>query len=241
MAPSRTRLVVPIDAQDKDLMRAALVMLRQRTDLNPDDLDDGALLAEMARYVLATADVAEAPTGERYRTVLQLCPDCRDVTGLDAEVDETHVGHAACDGQVVDLRPGPKHGHLSNTVPPARRRAVLHRDRCRCRVPGCTNRYWVDIHHIRYRHLGGGDELGNLVTLCGAHHRAVHDGNLAIQRNGRGELEFVFLDGRELRIPWPSAAPDPTRPRETHVGVATGPWSRILPAQTESTGTRTSQ
>jgi hypothetical protein len=35
------------------------------------------------------------------------------------------------------------------------RRAVLQRDGHRCQVPGCTNRLWLDIHHLAYRRDGG--------------------------------------------------------------------------------------
>jgi hypothetical protein len=44
-------------------------------------------------------------------------------------------------------------------------RRALHRDGHRCQVPGCS-RAAVHAHHVRYRSRGGGDDVGNLVSLC---------------------------------------------------------------------------
>ncbi|MGE3760540.1 MAG: HNH endonuclease [Pseudobdellovibrionaceae bacterium] len=38
---------------------------------------------------------------------------------------------------------------------------------------GCAK--WTDIHHIIPRALGGKDTLENLITLCRAHHRQLHE------------------------------------------------------------------
>src|SRR6185503_12614972 len=65
-------------------------------------------------------------------------------------------------------------------VPPATRRSVLRRDHHRCRVPGCAHATFVDVHHVETRADGGDHDADNLLTLCGAHHRAVHEGTLRI-------------------------------------------------------------
>jgi hypothetical protein len=52
------------------------------------------------------------------------------------------------------------------TIPPARRRAVVARDQRRCQVPGCTNATWLDVHHLRLRSEGGLHSLENLVCVC---------------------------------------------------------------------------
>ena len=51
------------------------------------------------------------------------------------------------------------------------------------------------IHHVVPRADGGGQEEGNLVTLCGAHHRATHRGELVIGQRNNGELRFHHADG----------------------------------------------
>jgi hypothetical protein len=53
----------------------------------------------------------------------------------------------------------------------------------------------VDVHHLRAREAGGGHGLENLLTLCGAHHRACHRGNLLIERELSGGLSFWHADG----------------------------------------------
>lgn len=54
------------------------------------------------------------------------------------------------------------------------------RDRgaCRKRMPDgsiCGCRQWTDIHHIVPRSMGGEDTVENLITLCKAHHRQLHE------------------------------------------------------------------
>ncbi|RYZ06788.1 MAG: hypothetical protein EOO73_14675 [Myxococcales bacterium] len=83
----------------------------------------------------------------------------------------------------------------SQDVPPAVRRAVLRRDRHRCRVPGCTHSRFLDIHHVRARAEGGDHDPQNLVTLCGAHHRAIHEGTLTSTLGDENELVFRHADG----------------------------------------------
>src|SRR5678815_4461742 len=63
------------------------------------------------------------------------------------------------------------------TIPPATRRAVLRRDHGRCRVSGCNSARNVDVHHIDAM---VGHIASNLVTICEAHHLAVHNGGLTI-------------------------------------------------------------
>src|SRR5690606_3476581 len=82
----------------------------------------------------------------------------------------------------------------TQSVPPKVRREVLRRDRHRCRVPGCTHARFVDVHHVEARADGGGHDAKDLVTLCGAHHRAVHEGTLLITSSAEAELVFRHAD-----------------------------------------------
>jgi hypothetical protein len=78
---------------------------------------------------------------------------------------------------------------------PALRRAVLLRDEHRCQVPGCRNATFLDLHHIQLRSEGGRHELGNMLTLCGCHHRATHSGALLIDKDSQGGVVFRHADG----------------------------------------------
>jgi len=195
--PSRERLVFEMDAVEAEQVRVALAAMRAATGVTRDEVSDGALLAQMAQRVLHDTEAAEMPTAERYRIVLEHCPECGRTAGVDSEVDDTHVGHAACDGEVMEMRPGPRRGHVTHTIPPAARRAVLHRDRYRCRVPGCTNQIWLDVHHVVERHRGGTHDPSNLICLCGTHHHLVHDGRMAVWIEGE-RVWFEFEDGRRV-------------------------------------------
>ena len=75
-------------------------------------------------------------------------------------------------------------GRRSRKPPPALRRAVLERDRHRCRFPGCESRR-VDLHHIQHWANGGETSLGNMISLCKRHHLIVHDKGYIITGSGQ--------------------------------------------------------
>lgn len=105
---------------------------------------------------------------------------------------------ASCDAQHVgrmDAHVGIGTARAAQDIPPAVRRLVLRRDQGRCQVPSCRHATWVDVHHVVPREEGGGHETDNLVTLCGAHHRALHRGTLVVERGGAGALVFRHADG----------------------------------------------
>jgi hypothetical protein len=79
-------------------------------------------------------------------------------------------------------------GARTRTIPPALRRALLHRD-THCRFPGCHGRF-VQGHHIRHWAHGGPTTLSNLTLLCRRHHRAVHEEGYQVERTADGELRF---------------------------------------------------
>jgi hypothetical protein len=67
------------------------------------------------------------------------------------------------------------------SVTPQLRRLVFARDGGRCIVPGCKHWRFIDVHHVVPRAHRGPHRLENLACLCTAHHRAVHEGVLAIE------------------------------------------------------------
>ena len=160
------RLSFSMEPVEAEQVRAALAAIRAAAGVSRDEVGDGALLAQLAARVNFDLESTEAPTGERFRIVIEHCPRCGQASTPDAEVSETHVGQACCDAEILEMREGSTRGHVSRTIPPATRRAVLQRDRHRCQIPGCSNRLWLDIHHLDYRRDGGGHSEGNLLTLC---------------------------------------------------------------------------
>jgi hypothetical protein len=77
---------------------------------------------------------------------------------------------------------------------------VLQRDQHRCRVPGCKNATFLDLHHIQPRGAGGKNEAANLLSVCSAHHRALHRGQLRIE-GAAGAVRVLHADGRAYGQP----------------------------------------
>ncbi len=68
-----------------------------------------------------------------------------------------------------------KDGVNRSSISPKTRNQVLARDGHQCQSPGCGNTHFLEVHHIRPRSEGGGNQAGNLITLCSACHRLAHD------------------------------------------------------------------
>jgi hypothetical protein len=62
-------------------------------------------------------------------------------------------------------------------------------------VPGCRHATFVDLHHLVLRSEGGTHDTDTLVTLCAAHHRAEHRGQLVIEGRVSTGLTFRHADG----------------------------------------------
>jgi 5-methylcytosine-specific restriction endonuclease McrA len=162
------------------------------------------LLAETALH----HELDPGAPGERYQVILHL-----DDTVLaspdhmgEAILDGTHASAEAsqrlsCDASRTWMRHDSEGnvlevGRRTRTIPPALRRALLHRDQV-CRFPGCGLRF-VQGHHIQHWAQGGPTTLANLVLLCRRHHRAVHEDGFRITREADGTLTFLRPDGRPL-------------------------------------------
>jgi hypothetical protein len=211
--PSAHRHVLRFEVSGEALATFREAMAQIRRDAG-GPLDDDAALLLIARQVLGgPADDGRAS----YQVELSVCKHCQRAQQLASgelvEVSAEVAGMAHCDGQNIggghvgaktsgsatsDAATGPKRrAGATQAVPPATRRAVLRRDQHRCQVPGCRHSVFVDVHHIRTREEGGGHELDNLVTLCGAHHRASHHGELMVQGSVSSGLSFRHADGTD--------------------------------------------
>ncbi len=115
----------------------------------------------------------------------------------DAEVSETIAGEAACDAEIIDMQPGPTGGHSSRAIPPVLRRKVLHRAGWKCEVPDCRNRLWLDVHHTEPWVECRTHDFGKLLVVCGAHHRAIHNGYLSVSVRPDGCVVVEHADGRK--------------------------------------------
>ena len=186
--------------------------VEKRPTVAQQQADALALVAESA---LHHALDPGAP-GERYHVVVHVDAAVLadpDQPGQSALEDGAHVPagtsrRLACDasrvvvrhdqgGRVVEI------GARTRTIPPALRRALLHRDRT-CRFPGCGVRV-VQAHHLHHWAQGGPTKLSNLTLLCRRHHRAVHEEGFHVARGPDGTLQFRRPDGRPLpEVPPPA-------------------------------------
>lgn len=146
----------------------------------------------------------------------------------------------ACDASIVriveDAQGEPLDvGRKTRSIPPALRRALKSRDQG-CVFPGCTHQRYVDGHHIQHWAEGGATKLSNLVSLCRAHHRAVHEGGVVIQRLDDGAWRFIKRSGEVLE----ACVPGRTRPlaQWTQIVAAHEAQGLEIDARTATTGWR---
>jgi hypothetical protein len=181
-------------------------------------------LARVAEGYLQNADCSagalpSGSTADRYQVVVHVdAQTLQERSAGRCQVDhgpalpaET-VRRLACDaslvgiieteqGEVLDV------GRKTRSIPPAIRRALNTRDPGCC-FPGCTYRHYLDAHHVEHWADGGETKLKNLVTLCRAHHRLVHEGGITVAARPGGGWRFARPDGREYDMPDRAPAPD---------------------------------
>ncbi|MBN2114648.1 MAG: DUF222 domain-containing protein, partial [Acidimicrobiia bacterium] len=104
------------------------------------------------------------------------------------------------DGTVVGI------GRAARAIPAWLARQVRQRDQG-CRFPGCERTRWVHLHQLVHWADGGPTDLDNLVTLCGHHHRLVHEGGWRLVGHPERQLTFLRPDGTAFR-----PGPEPLRP-----------------------------
>ncbi|MEJ7722219.1 MAG: DUF222 domain-containing protein [Ilumatobacteraceae bacterium] len=183
-------------------------------------------------YIHATTD-RSTTFADNWRV-----PDAlRDLYLCDGSVTPIYV----IDGIPVNV------GRAQPIVPDRTRRLVEHRD-LGCRVPGCTQTRWVQVHHVVHRSEHGDTDTWNLICLCPTHHRMHHRNQLGI--TGNADLPpgtpgaVVFTDARGRCIE-PGATPvapggPPPAPtgtmRNTHWVNAstTGPSTSTHPVRTHA-------
>ena len=221
-----------VNAQPVDLSEETPTMAQQQADALQllaetalhHGIDPGTPAEHYQVVVHVDATVLEDPDQPGQSVVedgARVSAETSQRLGCDAS--RVVMKHDA-DGRIFEV------GAKTRTIPPALRRALLHRDRS-CRFPGCHGRF-CQAHHIRHWAQGGPTTLSNLVLLCRRHHRAVHEEGYQVERLPDGELEFRRPDGRVIpNVPRPPKAPtDPVGTVKTHndeAGVVVGPAPQL--------------
>lgn len=125
-----------------------------------------------ALHDLAAGEAAEAPAAPPYQVVVYTCKECgrsQTPTGHGARPAPAAV---ACDARIHETdRPN------RATIPPTARREAMTRAGHTCQTPGCGRTRFLEVHHVKPRAAGGGNEPGNLRVLCAACHTLAHRGD----------------------------------------------------------------
>ena len=111
-----------------------------------------------------------------------------EIPGVGA-IARSELERLGCDselfGILFDQRGLPLyHGRKTRSVSPQQWRVLLARDKG-CVICG-AHPNWCQAHHVKYWRLGGPTDIDNLVLLCHAHHRWVHDNEITLRRGPNG-------------------------------------------------------
>ena len=191
------RLTIQVRPEEAATLTAAM-----ESASDTGELVDGlmAMAEETAR-----GDKPQRPPAE---VVVHIDADTLTGQLSDGSGVPTHVcERLLCDAGIVPVLED-QHGHTldvgrkSRSVPAALRRALHMRDEG-CRFPGCDHTRWLE-HHAHHWARGGKTSLSNMILLCSAHHRLLHDGVVSMSVSEAGEFLFYDQSGRELA---PAGAP----------------------------------
>jgi hypothetical protein len=193
-------------------------------------LTDADALAAVARDALASQNQAADASDPRCSVVVYECRSCAKSeldTGVSSlELEPATAATLACGAREVDLASEGRTVQRGGPLPAAIRRAVLVRDRCRCRVPGCNRRRYVDVHHLVPRSEDGEHSRRNCISLCSTHHRRLHEGKLLI--TGDADAEPLFQDAAKQTV---AAFGEDGGPRRRAGGHASdGEWAEQQPS-----------
>ncbi|CAN5723124.1 hypothetical protein BH20ACT4_BH20ACT4_03110 [soil metagenome] len=206
-------------ADDYRVIEAALREARDALFLHGDH--DGGWADALVEIADRSLDAVSPQRRDRFRVNLFVDVDASARFSDGWLVPDCIRRHITCDGTLSTVFREHSYpvgvGHSQHIVPDRTRRLVEHRDRG-CRVPGCTQSRWVQVHHIIHHEHHGPTETWNLICLCPRHHRMHHQDRLGITGNAdlpAGDPDAVtFTDhhGRTLAAtgkPAPPTAPPP--------------------------------
>lgn len=99
------------------------------------------------------------------------------------------------------------YGRKTRTIPPALRRAILHRDQHSCQADGCPSDHRLQIHHLIPWSQGGTTDPDNLITLCWYHHQIIiHQQGFTPHHPQHGRIRFTQIR-RSNHTPTPGHDP----------------------------------
>ena len=205
-----------LDVLDADLLLRALSSMRQKHgDLSASQMmmlmaerelyDDDDSQTDQASADHNPRDLGENAFAIHHRIIEHRCPEC-DKAWVETragryELEPEEREHIEDDAEIVhaDDSSG-KPGHVTRTIAPAIRRAVLLRDQGTCQIPGCNSHKFLELHHIKHLSRGGTHDPENLVCLCWSHHSMCHRDLIQLERAPDGSLVVKRGEGEALGI-----------------------------------------
>jgi hypothetical protein len=135
---------------------------------------------------------AAAEQGKPHRCELEDGPALALDTARRLACDATIVGIVESEnGEPLNV------GRKTRSIPAAIGRALKARDGG-CRYPGCERTRFTEGHHVKHWTSGGETKLDNLITLCGFHHRLVHEGGYDLKTTDDGLFIFTRPNGTRV-------------------------------------------
>lgn len=185
--PLRRRVTLELDEEQYALLNEGWRALK-REGLK---LDRGAATVELVRRAL----IGGSGGSSAFRVILSHDLETGETRQAAREgevlVAPEHAERVACDAALQSPS-----GKVTRTIPTRIRNKVLARSRDGCEITGCPNRLGLEIHHLRgWRN---GHDLNDLLHLCAAHHKGMHEGALRGEGSWKTGLTFRLADGTVL-------------------------------------------
>lgn len=194
----------------------------------PPDPETGCFEDYEARCAEALVQMASQSLGEDADPDRSCVVVHVDASRLETENAVGHVADGpavsidtvkrwACDGRIEIVAENGAGvitgvGRATRRIPAWLGRQLQERDGG-CRFPGCERTRWVHGHHLVHWSQGGATDLDNLATLCGYHHRLVHEHGWHIVGDPNKDLTWVRPNGQPHQ-PRPDAVPPDARKRQ---------------------------
>ncbi len=122
-----------------------------------------------ALHDLSAGGAVEMPAAPPYQVVVYTCKDCGAAETRTDRGAKPAPAAAQCDARIHE----PNRPNRA-TIPPKARREAMARAGHTCETPGCGRTRFLEVHHVKPRATGGGNEPGNLRVLCSACHAQAH-------------------------------------------------------------------
>jgi hypothetical protein len=209
-----------VDMADVEGATVATWLTRRANQYDPDPESGvyeefGARCAD-ALYELASQELAFDRDHDRATILIHTdLTTLLDRVGSATIADGPALAHdtlrrLACDARIQLAITDPDHstigvGRTTRTIPPWLARLVRLRDQG-CRFPLCRRTRWTQAHHIIHWADGGPTNLDNLITLCGFHHRLIHEHGWTITGHPDGGITWHRPDGYRFQ-PQPTVHP----------------------------------